>query len=84
MEIELFVGNAGVKINSQKGAKAMNDNELTARLLAEHYQKGREELAEEILKTIKAREHLQDIGTLTRIYSYCKKQVCDPKQRSKK
>ena len=53
----------------------MNNDQLTAKLLAEHYQMGRKELAEEILKTIKAMEHLQDIGTITRIYSYCKKQI---------
>ena len=53
----------------------MRDDELTAKLLAEHYQKGREELAREIIKTIKKRKNRQDIGTLTRIYSLCKKQI---------
>lgn len=38
-------------------------------------QKGREELAQEIIKTIKKRKNRQDIGTLTRIYSLCKKQI---------
>jgi len=53
----------------------MNENELTAKLLAEHYQKGREELAQEIIKTIIKRKDRQNIGTLTRIYSWCKKQI---------
>ena len=38
---------------------------------------GRKELAEEILKTIKSRENNQPIGTVTKIYSYCKKQIKD-------
>lgn len=39
------------------------------------FTKGRKELAEEILKTIKNRENNQPIGTVTRIYSYCRKQI---------
>lgn len=53
----------------------MSEDKKVAKLLAIHYQSGRKELAEEILKTIKAREDRQPIGTVTRIYSYCKKQV---------
>ena len=57
----------------------MDENERVANLLAEHYQAGRKELAEDIIKTIKKRKNKQDIGTLTRIFSYCKKQIKDGK-----
>lgn len=57
----------------------MSENEKVAKLLARHYQVGRKELAEEIIKTIEGRKDRQDIGTLTRIYSYCKKQIKDAK-----
>ena len=57
----------------------MDENERVANLLAEHYQAGRKELAEDIIKTIEERKNKQDIGTLTRIFSYCKKQIKDGK-----
>jgi len=53
----------------------INDDELTVKLLSEHYQAGREELAEEMIKIILKRKDKGNIGTLTRIYSYCKKQI---------
>jgi len=58
----------------------MNDDKLTAKLLAEHYQHGRRELAEEIIKTILKRKGKGNIGTLTRIYHYCKKQMKEEEQ----
>ena len=39
------------------------------------WQWGKEELAKEIIKTIEKRKDRQHIGTLTRIFSYCKKQI---------